>query len=117
MFSQLIEMFSPIMNAQNETFLRSISANSYGSDYDKLMSVLNGKTFTSSIPSKTIDNASEYYKRANKTLLIFRDLTTIEKVRESSEIDFEAFRLKKEWRRKLQLMRISITSHPQLMFQ
>ncbi len=96
------------MTPQEESSLRSISANSYGSDYDKLMSVLNGKILTSSIPSKTIDNAGEYYKQVNKALLIFRDLTNIEKVRESSEIDSEAFRLKNEWYRKLQLMRISI---------
>ncbi len=61
-FSQLIEMLLPTMTTQNESLLRSISTNSYGSDYGKLMSVLNGKIFTSSIPSKTIDNASEYYK-------------------------------------------------------
>ncbi len=107
-FSRLIEMFSPAMTPQEESSPRSISANSYGSDYDKLMSVLNGKILTSSIPSKTIDNAGEYYKQVNKALLIFRDLTNIEKVRESNEIDSEAFRLKNEWYRKLQLMRISI---------
>ena len=72
------------------------------------MNILNGKEFVSAIPSKTIDNAVEYYKQSNKALLFFRDLNDAEKLRESNEIDFEANRLKNKWHNKLYHMRISI---------
>lgn len=44
----------------------------------------------------------------DKSLLNFRSLNMIEKIRESSEIDFEACRLKNEWTQKLQQKGISI---------
>lgn len=72
------------------------------------MNVLNGNAFISAIPSKTIDNAVEYYKQVNKALLIFRDLKEPEKLRESNEIDDEATRLKSDWYNKLYQMRIHI---------
>ena len=62
----------------------------------------------SAIPSKTIDNAVEYYKHVNKVLLIFRDLKESEKLRESNEIDYEATRFKCDWYNKLYRMRIHI---------
>ena len=72
------------------------------------MNVLNGNVFTSTITSKTIDNAAKYYKQVNKALLVFRDLNDVEKLRESTEIDYEANRLKNNWYKKLCQMRISI---------
>jgi len=72
------------------------------------MNVLNGKVVTSTITSKTIDNAAEHYKQVNKALLYFRDLNDVEKIRESKEIDLEANRLKNDWCCKLRQMQISI---------
>ena len=106
--AHLIEIFSPMMKAEDESILRSFSANSYSSDFITLMNVLNGNIFTPCIYKKIIDNADEYYKQVNKTLLNFRSLNMIEKTRESSEFDFEACRLKNEWAQKLQHKGISI---------
>lgn len=107
-FSRFIDVFSPMMKPEEESTLRSISADSYSSDFRTLMNVLNGKVFISIMPSKTIDNAVEYYKQVNKALLIFRDLKESEKLRESNEIDYEANRLKNDWYNKLYQMRIHI---------
>lgn len=107
-FSRFIEIFSSMMRPEEESGLRSISANSYSLNFRTLMNILNGKEFVSAIPSKTIDNAVEYYKQSNKALLFFRDLNDAEKLRESNEIDFEANRLKNKWHNKLYHMRISI---------
>ena len=107
-FSSFIGIFSPMMKPEDESVLRSISANLYSSDFGALMNVLNGNVFISAIPSKTIDNAVEYYKQVNKALLIFRDLKEPEKLRESNEIDYEATRLKSYWYNKLYQMRIHI---------
>ena len=87
-FSSFIGIFSPMMKPEDESVLRSISANLYSSDFGALMNVLNGKVFHSVMPSKTIDNAVEHYKQVNKALLIFRDLKEPEKLRESNEIDY-----------------------------
>lgn len=106
--SCFIEAFSIMMMPEEESILRTISANSYSIDFRELMDVLNRKTFISAIPSKTIDNAVEYYKQINKALLIFRNLNDAEKFRESNEIDFEAKRLKNEWQNKLYQMHISL---------
>ena len=107
-FAYLLEIFSPMMTAEDESVLRSFSANSYSSDFITLMNVLNGNVFTSCIYKKIIDNAEEYYKQVNKSLLNFRNLNMKEKARESNEIDFEACRLKNEWIQKLQQKGISI---------
>lgn len=107
-FSRFIEVFSPMMKPEDESVLRSISANSYSSDFNNLMKVLNGKTYTLVISSKSIENAVEYYKQVNKTLLYFRNLNDAEKLRESNEIDYEANRLKNNWYDKLYQMRIPI---------
>ena len=106
--AHLIEIFSPMMKAEEESILRSISANSYISDFRTLIDVLNGKINTPFIYKKVLENAGEYYKQVNKSLLNFRSLNMIEKTRESSEIDFEACRLKNEWAQKLQQKGISI---------
>ncbi|MDE6083096.1 MAG: hypothetical protein K2G11_01280 [Muribaculaceae bacterium] len=107
-FSRFIELFSPMMKPEEESTLRSISADSFSSDFRTMMNVLNGKVFSSVMPSKTIDNAVEYYKQVNKALLILRDLKEPEKLRESNEIDYEATRLKNEWYNKLHQMGIRI---------
>ena len=107
-FAFLLEIFSPMMKAEDESVLRSFSANSYSSDFITLMNVLNGNVFTPCIYKKIIDNAGEYYKQVNKSLLNFRDLSVLEKTRVSNEIDFEADRLKNEWAQKLQQKGISI---------
>lgn len=107
-FAYLLGISSPMMKAEDESVLRSFSANSYSSDFITLMNVLNGNIFKSCIYKKIIDNAGEYYKQINKSLLNFRSLNTIEKTQESSEIDFEACRLKNEWTQKLQQKGISI---------
>lgn len=107
-FSRFIEVFSPMMKPEDESVLRSISANSYSSDFRALINVLNGKKAISAIPSKTIDNAIEYYKQVNKALLYFRNLNETEKLRELNEIDYEANRLKNDWYNKLYQMRIKI---------
>ena len=107
-FSRFIEIFSSMMKPGEESVLRSISANSYSSDFRVLMNVLNGKAVVSAIPSKTIDNAVEYYKQVNKALLYCRNLNEAEKLRESNEIDYEANRLKNDWHNQLYHMRISI---------
>lgn len=107
-FSRFIEIFSSMMTPEEESALRSFSANSYSSDFRTLMNVLNGNVFNSAISSKTIDNAAEYYKQVNKTLLYFRNLNDAEKLRESNEIDLEAKRLKGDWCKKLYQMQISI---------
>lgn len=106
--AHLIEIFSPMMKAEDESILRSISANSYISDFRTLIDVLNGKINTPFIYKKVIENAGEYYKQVNKSLLNFRNLNMMEKARESNEIDLEASRLKSEWRQKLQQKGISI---------
>lgn len=107
-FAYLLEIFSPMMKAEDESALRLLSANSYSSDFNILMNVLNGNIIKSSIYKKVIDNAGEYYKQVNKSLLNFRNLSVLEKTRVSNEIDFEAFRLKNEWTQKLQQKGISI---------
>ena len=107
-FSRFIEIFSPMMKPEYDSFLRSISADSYSSDFRTLMNVLNGKGFNSAMSSKTIDNAVEYYKQVNKALLYFRNLNDTEKLRESNEIDCEANRLKSDWYNKLYRMQIFI---------
>ena len=107
-FAYLLEVLSPMMNAGDESILRSIAANSYISDFRTLIDVLNGKRNTSFIYKKVIENAGEYYKQVNKSLLNFRNLNMMEKARESNEIDLEASRLKSEWRQKLQQKGISI---------
>lgn len=106
--SRFIEVFSPMLKPEEKFVLYSISANSYGSDFMELMNVLNGKMFISTIHSKTIDKAVEYYKQVNKALLYFRNLNESEKLRESNEIDNEANRLKNDWYNKLYQMRIKI---------
>ena len=106
--AHLIEIFSPMMKSEDESILRSISANSYISDFRTLIDVLNGKRNTPFIYKKVIENAGEYYKQVNKSLLNFRDLSVLEKTRVSNEIDFEADRLKNEWAQKLQHKGISI---------
>ena len=106
--AHLIEVLSPMMNAGDESILRSLSANSYISDFRTLIDVLNGKRNTPFIYKKVIENAGEYYKQVNKSLLNFRNLNMMEKARESNEIDLEASRLKSEWRQKLQQKGISI---------
>lgn len=70
-FSRFIEVFSPMMKPEDESVLHSISANSYSSDFRALINVLNGKAAISAIPSKTIDNAVEYYKQVNKSTINF----------------------------------------------
>lgn len=65
-FSRFIGIFSPMMKPEDESVLRSISANLYSSDFRALMNVLNGNVFISAIPSKTIDNAVEYYNSSLK---------------------------------------------------
>lgn len=107
-FARLIEMLSPMLTSQQESFLRSISANTFNSDFNILMDVLKGKVPTPNITSQTINNAGEYYKQVNKALLIFRDLKDEEKLRESNEIDYEANRLINDWYNKLYQMRIHI---------
>lgn len=107
-FSRLIEMFSPIMTSQEESFLRSISANTYSRDFATIMDLLNDKTWYVYINEKTLENAAEYYKQLNKSLLCFRNLTASEKLRESNEIDTEATRLKNDWTQKLRQKGISI---------
>lgn len=106
--SRFIETFSPMMKPEDESALRSFSAYSYSSDFDELMNVLNGKVPTYTITSNTINNAVEYYKQVNKSLLFFRVLDDVEKHRESNEIDYEANRLKNDWYNKLYQMRIHI---------
>lgn len=100
-FSRLIEMFSPAMNPQEESFLRSISANTYGRDFATIMGLLNGSIRFAYINGKTLENAADYYKQLNKSLLVFRNLTVPEKLRESKEIDAEADRLKDIWSKQL----------------
>ena len=107
-FARLIEMLSPMLSSQQESFLRSISANTFNSDFNFLMNVLNGKVHRPIIFSETINNAVEYYKQVNKALLIFRDLNDSKKIRESNEIDNESNRLKNDWYNKLYQMRIHI---------
>lgn len=99
--SRLIEMFSPAMTAQEESFLRSISANTYSRDFATIMNLLNGRIRFAYINEKTLENAAEYYKQLNKSLLVFRNLTISEKLRESNEIDAEANHLKDDWNQKL----------------
>lgn len=99
--SRLIEMFSPAMTPQEESFLRSISANTYGRDFATIMGLLNGRIRFACINGKTLENAADYYKQLNKSLLLFRDLTVPEKFRESKEIDEEAGRLKDIWSQQL----------------
>lgn len=106
--SQLIDLFSPIMTSQAESFLRSISANTYSRDFATIMDLLNDKTWYVYINEKTLENAAEYYKQLNKSLLCFRNLTASEKLRESNEIDTEAIRLKNDWTQKLRQKGISI---------
>lgn len=107
-FARLIEMLSPMLTSEQESFLRSISANTFNSDFNILMNVLNGKVPAQAITSQTINNTVEYYKQVNKALLVFRDLKEPEKLRESNEIDYEATRLKNEWYNKLYQMGIHI---------
>ena len=107
-FAHLIEIFSPMMKAEDESALRLLSANSYSSDFNTLMNVLNENIIISCIYKKVIDNAGEYYKQVNKSLLNFRNLNEREKTRGSNEIDFEADRLKNDWTKKLQQKGISI---------
>lgn len=106
-FSRFIEIFSSMLKPE-ESVLRSISAHSYSSDFGALMDVLNRKAAITAIPSQTINNAVEYYKQVNKALLYFRNLNDTEKLRESNEIDYEANRLKNDWRNKLYQMQIRI---------
>lgn len=107
-FAHLIEIFSPMMKSEDEFAVRLLSANSYSSDFNTLMNVLNENIITSCIYKKVIDNAGECYKQVNKSLLNFRNLNEMEKTRESNKIDFEASRLKNEWTQKLQQKGISI---------
>ena len=106
--ARLIQMLSPMLTSEQESFLRSISANTFNSDFNILMNFLNGKVPAQTITSQTINNAVEYYKQVNKALLVFRDLKEPEKLRESNEIDYEATRLKRDWYNRLYKMRIHI---------
>ncbi len=99
--SRLIEMFSPAMDKRAETLLRRFSADTYSGDLTYLLNAINGNTKPFYIDYRIIENAAECYKQANKSLLNFRELTEAEKIRESSEIDFEASRLKEAWSDKL----------------
>ena len=51
-FAYLLEIFSPMMKAEDESALRLLSANSYSSDFITLMNVLNGNVFTPCIYKK-----------------------------------------------------------------
>ncbi len=107
-FAWLIEMFSPMLTSQQESFLRSISANAFCSDFNILMNVLNGKVSKLTITSQIINNAGDYYKQVNKALLVFRDLSEEERLRESNEIDKEATRLINKWYNQLNHMKITL---------
>ena len=87
--AHLIEIFSPMMKAEDESAVRLLSANSY-------------------INKKVIENAGECYKQVNKSLLNFRNLSEKEKIHESNNIDSEAVRIKNEWIQKLQQKGVSI---------
>ena len=106
--AHLIEIFSPMMKAEDESAVRLLSANSYSLDFNTLMNVLNGNVLISYINKKVIENAGECYKQVNKSLLNFRNLSEKEKIQESNNIDSEAVRLKNEWTQKLQQKGISI---------
>lgn len=106
--AHLIEIFSPMMKAEDESAVRLLSANSYSSDFNTLMNVLNGNVLISYINKQVIENAGECYKQVNKSLLNFRNLSEKEKIHESNNIDSEAVRIKNEWIQKLQQKGISI---------
>ena len=107
-FSYCIDICSQGMPKQTESMFRAMSANTYHSDFVTLMSILNNQSAIYLINKEILKNAAEYYKQANKALLVFRCLTDIEKSRESTEIDFEASRLIDEWSRQLHNKNIRI---------
>lgn len=106
----LFQLFWGSLNDSQKAILHGLAACNFSKDFYTLQDILNGNLRVSYVYQKTIDNAKEYYKEFNKSLLIFRDLSGLEKQNEEMRIDAEAENLKNKWTRKLQASGIQIVN-------
>ena len=108
LFNAIIQIMWATANEQQRASLHALAAGELYNDYCTLQNILIGYNPVISIDHTIIDHAEEYYKQLNKALLIFRDLSFIEKQVEESKIDSEASGLKSKWIQTLQERRIRI---------
>lgn len=98
MFNAIIQLMRATANEQQRASLHALVAGELYNDYCRLQNILLGyDPEISSIDHMIINHAEEYYKQWNKALLVFRDLSFIEKQVEESRIDSEAMNLKNKW--------------------
>ena len=103
-----MQIFWNSLNESQKSVLHSLAACVYSKDFYTLQNILNGNLHVTYVYQRGIDNAEEYYKQLNKSLLIFRDLSYFEKQGEEARIDAEARNLKSKWTKTLQDYRIPI---------
>ena len=104
----LFQLFWVSLNDSQKAVLHGLAACNFSEDFYTLQKILNGNLRVSSVEQTVIDNAEEYYKQLNKSLLIFRDLSGLEKQNEEMRIDVEAENLKNKWITRLEDYRIPI---------
>lgn len=109
LFNAIIQIMWATANEQQRASLHALVAGELYNDYCMLQNILLGyDPKISSIDHMIIDHAEEYYKQWNKALLVFRDLSFIEKQVEESRIDTEARNLRNKWIKMLLDRRIQI---------
>jgi len=108
LFNAIIQIMWATANEQQRASLHALAAGELYNDYCRLQNILTGYNPVISIDHAIIDHAKEYYKQWNKALLLFRDLSFIEKQVEESRIDSEAMNLKNKWIQTLRDRRIRI---------
>lgn len=101
-FNPLMQILWASLSEPQKTALHGLAACQYRDDFYTLQNILNGSLRVTHVYQQGIDNAEEYYKQLNKSLLIFRDLSHSEKQSEEARIDTEARNLKNRWIRTLQ---------------
>ena len=114
--NSLAQLLWATASEQAKSALHAFAAGNYYNDFCKLQNILNGFLRVSSVEQTVIDNAKEYYKQFNKSLLIYRDLRSFEKTCEESKIDMEACRLKNDWMKTLNNRNISIVQKPYILY-
>lgn len=102
MFNAIFQIMWATANDQQRALLHALAAGELYNNYCTLQNILIGHNIVISLDHTIIDHALEYYKQLNKALLIYRDLSFVEKQIEESKIDTEASRLKSKWIQTLQ---------------
>lgn len=109
MLNAILQIMWATANDQQRAALHALAAGELYNDYCTLQHILLGYNITTSIDNIVINHAEEYYKQLNKALLIYRDLSPVEKQLEELKIDNEARNLRNKWIKVLSDRCIQIT--------